>query len=117
MKNYKEWSHLSLIEDKQNPFSTLYLYENGDQFYIEPIFYSYFESLIIHYPDQKETILQEMERIVRRNHKVIFSGMDEEVDEEPLIKCDDFIIITIYDITDRLGLYVEYKSRGSDYGD
>lgn len=117
MNKYQEWNHLKVKEDKRNPFSTLYTYENGDAFYIEPIFYAYFESLLIHYPDKKEDIIKEMERLVRRNHLVIFSGMDEEIDEEPLTKCEDAIIITIHDIINTLGLYVEYKSRGSDYGD
>ena len=117
MYKYKEWNHLDIKEDKNNPFSTLYAYENGDAFYIEPIFYAYFESLLIHYPDKKNDILNEMERLVRRNHLVIFSGMDEEVDENPLTKNEDAIIITIHDIINKLDLYVEYKSRGSDYGD
>ncbi len=117
MKSYKEWSHLKQKEDKKNPFSSLYQYEDESEFYIEPIFYSYFQSLILHYPDKVQEILKTMEEIVKKNRLVIFTGMDEEVDTEPLTKKENAILITIYDIADRLNLYIENKSRGSDYGD
>ena len=56
----------------------MFEYEDGSRFYIEPIFYSYLESAFIQYPDKKQVILDEMERIVRKNKLVIFTGIDEE---------------------------------------
>ena len=53
-------------------------------------------------------------KIVKKNKKVVFTGNFEfpqtETDE-------DYIILEITDVTDPLKIYVEDKSRGSDYGD
>lgn len=117
MQKYNEWKDLKIIKDEKNPFSSLFEYEDGSRFYIEPIFYSYLESAFIQYPDKKQVILDEMERIVRKNKLVIFTGMDEEYEDEPLTKNKDAIFLTIYDILNKLQIYVEDKSRGSDYGD
>ncbi len=117
MNKYQEWNHLKELKDNKNPFSTLYEYPDGERFYIEPIYYSYLSEVFNHYPDKKDIILREMERIVKRNKVVIFTGMDEEEDEEPLTKNDSAIYRTIYDVLDKLGIYIENKSRGSDYGD
>lgn len=117
MHKYEEWKNLKIVKDEVNPFSMLFEYEDGSRFYIEPIFYSYLESSFIQYPDKKQVILDEMERIVKKNKLVIFTGMDEEYEDEPLTKNKDAIYLTIYDILNKLQIYVEDKSRGSDYGD
>lgn len=117
MFNYKEWEKLKQIKDKANPFSALYEYEDGSRFYIEPMFYSYLTHTFIIYENEKQRILDEMENIVKKNRLVIFTGMDEEVDEEPLTKNEDAIFLTIYDVLDRLHIFIDNKSRGSDYGD
>ena len=117
MRKHDEWKNLNIIEDLTNRFSTLYEYEDGSRFYIEPIFYSYLSSCFIQYPDKKQIILDEMERVVRKNKLVIFTGMDEEYEDEPITKNEDAIVLTIYDILNTLHIYVDNKSRGSDYGD
>ena len=43
--------------------------------------------------------------------------MDEEYEEDPVTVADGFIILTLFDVLDRMGIYLENKSRGSDYGD
>ena len=44
--------------------------------------------------------------------------MDEETEDDPVTQTDeDYIILTFYDITDMLNIYINNKSRGSDYGD
>ena len=50
---------------------------------------------------------------MRRNKKVIFIGDFETNTFEK----DGYIILEITDITDPLQIFVEDKSRGSDYGD
>ena len=117
MEKYSEWKNLKRIIDNKNPFSALFEYEDGSRFYIEPIYYSYLSSTYIQYPNRKDDILNEMERIVRKNRCVIFTGMDEEYEDEPLTKCDEAIILTIYDVLNGLQIYIDNKSRGSDYGD
>ena len=37
---YKEWENLKIIEDKNNPFSTLFELDTKERFYIEPAFYT-----------------------------------------------------------------------------
>ncbi len=115
--NYIEWNNLKCLKDEANPFSKLFEYEDGSRFYIEPMFYSYLMQTFIHYENRIKDILEEMEKIVRKNRLVIFTGMDEEIDEEPLTKNEDAIILTIYDVLNRLNIFIDNKSRGSDYGD
>ena len=39
MEKQVEWDKLRVVEDKNNPYTTRYEYDNGDAFYIEPVFY------------------------------------------------------------------------------
>lgn len=114
MKNYEEWCKYKFEIEKENPFSSKYITEDGDVFYIEPVFYTMFKSFKDQYPQEVERILNEMERVVKLNHRVIFTGCFEH----PLTNVkEDFVILELLDITDHIGLFVEDKSRGSDYGD
>ena len=54
-----------------------------------------------------------MKQLVIQNKKVVFT-LDYE---SPLTKADGYVYLEITDVTDPLGIYVEDKSRGSDYGD
>ena len=112
---YPEFDHLKIIEDKNNPFCTLYEYESGERFYIEPAFYTQLMGFKEHRLEEFSRILKKMEEVVKKNKKVIFTAEFEypqtEVDDE------EYIILEIFDITDPLKIYVEDKSRGSDYGD
>ncbi len=113
VKLYDDWKNLEAIEDPQNPFSTLYRYNDGSMFYIEPMFYTQLRGFKEQHPSCIVDILNEMERLVKKNQRVIFTGDFEQ----PCTHVDDFIYLEIFDITDKLGIYVEDKSRGSDYGD
>ncbi len=110
---YEEWSNLTTIIDKDNPFSTLYELSSGERFYIEPAFYTQLQGMKAHHPQSYCLIINEIEAIVKKNKKVVFTA-DFEL---PLTKKDDYIYQEIEDITNSLGLFVEDKSRGSDYGD
>ena len=111
---YEEFNHLKLVEDKENPFSNLYYYESGECFYIEPVFHTQLMGFKDHYPDDFYLILERMEEVVKKNKKVIFTGNFEC---PQTVADDDFIILEVTDITDPLKIFVEDKSRGSDYGD
>lgn len=113
MNQYVEWKDLAREIDKNNPYSDLFIYPNGDKFYIEPVFYLKLNNFKMHYLENYNDVLKEMERLVKRNHLVVFIGDDdEEITEVP-----NAIYLTIQDVTNPLGLFVEDKSRGSDYGD
>jgi hypothetical protein len=111
--NYLEFSHLKQLEDPQNPFSRLYEYPTGERFYVEGSFYTQLCGLEQMKPNSICDIINEMEAIVKNYKKVIFT-MDYE---NPVTHIDGFIYQEITDITDALGIYIEDKSRGSDYGD
>ena len=113
MISYSEFSHLKIVEDKRNHFSTLFIYEDGSLFYIEPVFYTQLLGFKRHYPNEFPLILKQMETIVKKNRKVVFTGDFESSPTE----AEGAIYLEITDITNPLQLYVEDKSRGSDYGD
>ena len=56
-----------------------------------------------------------MIEVVKKNRKVVFTAEYEYPQTEP--QDDEYIYLEIFDITDPLKIYVEDKSRGSDYGD
>ncbi|MBR0295134.1 MAG: hypothetical protein IJQ67_04435 [Bacilli bacterium] len=113
MKQYEEFKHLKIIEDKHNPFCTLYEYDDGSRFYIEPAFYTQ----LLGFKEKRESdyprILKRMEEVVRKNKRVVFTSEYEN----PQTEVEGYIYLEISDITDPLNIYVEDKSRGSDYGD
>ncbi len=113
MIKYPEFSHLKIVEDKQNPFSTLFEYEGGSRFYIEPVFYTQLLGFKMHYPNDFHRILKQMEIIVKKNRLVVFTGDFESSPSE----VEGAIYLEITDITNPLHIFVEDKSRGSDYGD
>ena len=110
---YEEFSHLKELVDKQNPFSTLYELETGERFYIEPVFYTMLKGFKDHHPEKYPLIVEEILKLVKANKKVVFTGNYEC----PLTNVEDYIYLEITDITDPLHIFVEDKSRGSDYGD
>lgn len=114
---YEEFNHLKEIKDKNNPFCKLYEYEDGSRFYIEPLFYAYLSNFKSTHQNDYQKVLLEMEKIVKRNKKVIFTGMDEEYEDEPVTLQEGYIVLTLYDILNKLQIFIENKSRGSDYGD
>ena len=110
---YVEFENLKQIEDKNNPFSSLYELETGERFYIEPVFYTMLQGFKDHHPDKYPLIVEEILKVAKKNGKVVFTGNYEC----PLTNVDGYVYLEINDITDPLHIFVEDKSRGSDYGD
>ena len=113
MREYEEWKHLKKSQDPKNPFCAIYSYPDGETFYIEPVFYTQLMGFKDHYPEQYHLIIEKMEELVKKNKKIVFTGNFEN----PLTDVDNYIFLEITDVTDLLQIFVEDKSRGSDYGD
>ena len=110
---YIEFEHLKQIEDKDNPFCALYELEGGERFYIEPVFYTMLKGFIDHYPEKYQIIIDEIIEVAKKNKRVVFTGNFDC----PLTNVEGYVFLEITDITDPLKIFVEDKSRGSDYGD
>ena len=110
---YVEFENFKQLEDEKNPFSALYELDSGERFYIEPVFYTMLKGFKDHHPDKYQIIINEIIKTVIKNKRVVFTGNYEC----PLTNVDDYIYLEINDITDPLKIFVEDKSRGSDYGD
>ena len=108
-----EFAHLKDITDKDNPFIPHYQIEEGVDFYIEPIFYTQLLGFKERHEDKYPQIIEALLEKVKRNKKVIFIG-DFETN---VFEKDGYVILEITDVTDPLRIFVEDKSRGSDYGD
>ena len=110
---YLEFEQFPQLEDKNNPFSTLYEMKTGERFYIEPVFYTMLRGFKDHHPDKYLYIIEGIIEAVHINKRVVFTGNYEC----PLTNVEGYVYLEITDITDPLKIFVEDKSRGSDYGD
>lgn len=109
----EEFKNLKEVIDSENPFIPHYVLDDGSDFYMEPIFYTQLQGFKERHKDRYDEIIASLLERVRRNKKVIFIGDFETNTFEK----DGYIILEITDITDPLKIFVEDKSRGSDYGD
>ena len=109
----KEFEHLKEVVDLENPFIPHYVLDDESDFYIEPMFYSQLLGFKERHEDKYDLIVASLLERVKKNKKVIFvSDFENNTFEK-----DGYIILEITDITDPLQIFVEDKSRGSDYGD
>lgn len=109
----QDFKDFKLVEDKNFPLASKYEYEDA-VFYIEPMFYTQLEGLKTLRPESFDKFMDFFKETIRKNKKVIFTA-DFEM---PYINnLDGFIYREITDISDPLQIFVEDKSRGSDYGD
>ena len=113
MIEYEEFAKYKRLEDKKNPFCALFELETGETFYIEPVFLTHLHGFKDHYAEKYPIILARIEELVKKNKHVVFTGNYEF----PQTEVEGFIFLEITDVTDPLQIYVEDKSRGSDYGD
>ena len=110
---YEEFKDFKELKDDKNPFSTLYELESGERFYIEPVFYTMLRGFKDHHKDKYQSIVNKIIETVKKEKRVVFTGNYEC----PLTVVDGYIYLEITDITDPMQIFVEDKSRGSDYGD
>ena len=111
---YKEFENYKLVKDPNNPFCNHYVLDSGESFYVEPVFYTQLKGFKERHTEEAyQQIIDRMIEVVKRNKKVVFVGNFEY----PQTEVEGYIFLEITDITDPLNIYVEDKSRGSDYGD
>lgn len=110
--NISEFDNLEKIKDINFPFVNGFIYQDAT-FYIEPIFMTQLQGFKEQFPNRFSEIIEEMFRLINKNKKIVFTGDYLN----PIINKDNFIYLEITDVTDRIQLFAEDKSRGSDYGD
>ena len=111
--DYTEFSAYKPYQDPLNSLVHAYTDEEGNLFYVEPGFYDGLLGFEEKRPEAFERIMEEIDKTIKRLHKVIFTADFEN----PWIDREGFVYREIADITDPLLIFVEDKSRGSDYGD
>ncbi len=110
---YIEFAPYRPYKDPENHLVHAYEDEEGNRFYVEPGFYEGLRGFKEKRAERFNEILVAMDETIKKHHHVIFT-----VDfENPWIARDGYIYREIFDLTDPLGIFVEDKSRGSDYGD
>ena len=110
---YEEFTKYNLVLDKNNPFCNHYVLDSGEEFYVEPAFYTQLMGFKEQHKERFGEILNRIKEIVLANKKVVFTANYES----PLTEAEGYIYLEITDVTDPLKIYAEDKSRGSDYGD
>lgn len=110
---YIEFNEYEPVVDPLNKLVHCYKDAQGNIFYVEPGFYDGLMGFKEKRQEDFSRIMEEIDKTVKKNHKVIFTADFEN----PWITREGFIYREIFDITDPLLIFVEDKSRGSDYGD
>ena len=111
---YEEFSQYPIVIDKNNPFCNHYVLNDEVDFYIEPVFYTMLKGFKDrHTSEDYQRIINRMIEVAKKNKKVVFVGNFEN----PQTEVEGYIYLEVTDITDPLQIFVEDKSRGSDYGD
>lgn len=110
---YPEFDKYTPYVDPECPLCNAYKTKDGHIFFIEPWFYVGLQGFKEKREERFAEILAAIDDLVNKNEKLIFTGDFET----PFIHKDDYLYREIHDITDPLNIYVEDKSRGSDYGD
>ena len=110
---YEAFDKYRSVVDEANRLVHCYEDEEGNRFYVEPGFYEGLMGFREKRAEDFPRIMAALDETVKKNHKVIFTADFES----PWISRDGYIYREIFDLTDPLGVFVEDKSRGSDYGD
>ena len=111
--NYEEFKEFKLVKDEENPFSYHFVIDENTDFYLELVVFTQLNGFKERHPDKYDLIIKSMIERVKSLKKVIFVGDFENYFTEK----EGYIYLELLDITDPLKIFVEDKSRGSDYGD
>ena len=103
-----------MVKDNNNPFTYHYIIDDKTDFYIERMFLTKLDNLFFIHRDKKDVVINAMKELVLKNKHVVFCGEFEFIQTEV---GDEYIFLEIEDILNPLNIFVEDKSRGSDYGD
>ena len=109
--NYEEFKNYKEILD--NKFVKKFESKEGNTFYIEPAFYTQMMGLFERYPEQKETFMNQMDKLISNNKQIAFVYDFEN----PFLDYGKAVLREFVDVTDACKIFYEDKSRGSDYGD
>ena len=110
---YNEWKHLKKNPDSHSSLCPGYIIDKDSRFIMEPEFYTQLENIKPLYPNRFNEIINAINNCVKKNKRVYFTT---EI-EAPFIFLNNYIYLEITDILNPLHIFVEDKSRGSDYGD
>ncbi|MDD5885869.1 MAG: hypothetical protein PUC66_07615 [Erysipelotrichaceae bacterium] len=110
---YPEFQQFIPFVDPANPFCNAYRTKEGHIFYVEPGFYEGMKGYEEKRAERYADLLAGIYEVIAKNEKVIFTWNFES----PFVEKDGFLYREISDIADPLQIFVEDKSRGSDYGD
>ena len=111
--DYVAFASYKEIQDEKNKLVHMYRDSEGNTFYVEPGFYEGLMGFAEKRGEDYSRIMAEIDRLIKKHHKIIFTADFEN----PWIERDGYVYKEIFDITDPLQIFVEDKSRGSDYGD
>ena len=111
--SYPEFAKYLEIPDPKNSLVRCYEDEKGNRFYVELGFYHD----LLGFKEKREErfgdLMKALDEKVKKEGKVIFTNDFEN----PWVHEEGYTLCEILDLTDPLGIFVEDKSRGSDYGD
>lgn len=111
---YKEFDRYTPFQDYDNRLVNSYTDEDGNVFYVEPGFYEGLMGFKEKRFEDFDRIMEAIDKTVKECHRVIFTADFEY----PWVRNKEgFVYREIHDLTDPLLIFVEDKSRGSDYGD
>ena len=110
---YPEFEKYTPYVDKENPLCNAYTTKEGHIFFVEPWFYVGLTGFKEKRAERFDELMNALDEVVNKYEKVIFCGNFET----PFVNKEGYIYREIHDLSDPLNIYVEDKSRGSDYGD
>lgn len=110
---YPEWADKVQMVDLKNRIAKCYKLDDDSVFYVEPGFYKALQALRNIYPSRYPEVIKAMEKMAQKNPVTVFAG-DADA---PLVDVPDAMVFSVVDVCDAVGILLEDKSRGSDYGD
>lgn len=109
----EEFKQFKQVENKDLPLIPHFIIDDEKDFYVDPLFVTQMHGFKERHKDKYQVIVKAIIDRAIKNKKVIFVGDFEN----NVLEIPGYICLEITDITDPLKIFVEDKSRGSDYGD